>query len=47
MKTWQVEDATTPLGDLLDASLKDGPQVVTRPGVDAAVLMPIEQWRRL
>jgi antitoxin Phd len=47
MKTWQVEDARTHLGELPDACLKDGPQVVTRRGVDAAVLVPIEQWRRL
>jgi antitoxin Phd len=47
MKTWQVEDAKTHLGELLDVSLKDGPQVVARRGVDAAVLVPIEEWRRL
>jgi antitoxin Phd len=47
MRTWQVQDAKARFSELLDASLKEGPQVVTRRGVAAAVLVPIEQWRRL
>ena len=31
---------------MLDECLKDGPQVVSRRGVDQAVLVPIDQWRR-
>jgi antitoxin Phd len=42
-----VEDAKARFGELLDACLKDGPQVVTRRGVEDAVLVPIEEWRRL
>ena len=47
MRTWQVQDAKARFSELLDASLKAGPLVVTRRGVEAAVLVPIEQWRRL
>lgn len=32
---------------MLEACLERGPQLVTRYGRDAAVLVPIEQWRRL
>ena len=32
---------------MLETSLAEGPQVVTRRGVEATVLVPIEQWRRL
>ena len=46
-KTWQVQDAKARFSEFLEASLKQGPQVVTRRGVEAAVLVPIEQWRRL
>ncbi len=46
-KTWQVQDAKARFSEFLEASLKEGPQVVTRRGVEAAVLVPIEQWRRL
>ena len=46
-RKWQVQDAKARFSEFLNASLKDGPQVVTRRGVEAAVLVPIEQWRRL
>jgi prevent-host-death family protein len=47
MGTWQVQDAKARFSELLEASLKEGPQVVTRRGVEAAVLVPIDEWRRL
>lgn len=46
-KIWQVQEAKARFSEFLEASLKDGPQVVTRRGVEAAVLVPIEQWRRM
>ena len=46
-KKWPVQDAKAHFSELLEASLKEGPQIVTRRGVDAAVLMPVDQWRRL
>jgi len=44
---WPVQDAKARFSELLDASLRDGPQVVTRRGVEEAVLVPIKEWRRL
>jgi antitoxin Phd len=44
---WQLQDAKARFSEFLDASLRDGPQVVTRRGVEAAVLVPIDEWRRL
>jgi antitoxin Phd len=44
---WQVQDAKARFSEFLDASMRDGPQVVTRRGVEAAVLVPIDEWRRL
>ena len=45
--TWQVQDAKARFSEFLETSLREGPQVVTRRGVETAVLVPIEQWRRL
>jgi len=45
--TWQVQDAKARFSELLDTALKKGPQVVTRRGIEAAVLVPIEEWKRL
>jgi antitoxin Phd len=47
MSSWQVQDAKSRFSEFLEASMKEGPQIVTRRGVEAAVLVPIEQWRRL
>ncbi len=44
---WQVQDAKARFSELLETSLAEGPQIVTRRGVEAAVLVPIEQWRRM
>lgn len=46
-RTWQVQDAKARFSELLEMSLAEGPQVVTKRGVEAAVLVPIDQWRRL
>lgn len=47
MRTWQVQEAKARFSALLEASLKEGPQVVTKRGVEAAVLVPVKMWRRL
>jgi antitoxin Phd len=44
---WQVQDAKARFSELLKTTLKKGPQVVTRRGIEAAVLVPIDEWRRL
>jgi antitoxin Phd len=47
MTSWQLQEAKARFSEFLDAALKEGPQLVTRRGVEAAVLVPIEEWRRL
>jgi len=47
MAVWQLQDAKARFSEFLEATLKKGPQVVTRRGVETAVLVPIEEWRRL
>jgi antitoxin Phd len=47
MAEWQVQDAKARFSELLERTLREGPQVVTRRGEEAAVLVPIAMWRRL
>ena len=47
MKHWPVQDAKARFSELLEASVKEGPQMVTKRGVETAVLVPVEEWRRL
>ncbi len=47
MKEWQLQDAKARFSELLNITLENGPQIVTRRGIAAAVLVPIDEWRRL
>ena len=47
MKIWSVQDAKARFSELLDTCLRDGPQIVTKRGAEAAVLVPVNDWRRL
>lgn len=46
-KVWEVREAKARFSEFLAASVAEGPQIVTSRGVQAAVLVPIEQWRHL
>jgi prevent-host-death family protein len=46
-RTWPVQDAKARFSELLEACLADGPQLVTKRGAEAAVLVPVAEWRRL
>lgn len=47
MQTWPVQDAKARFSEFLDACLTMGPQMVTRRGAEAAVLVPAAEWKRL
>ncbi|MGC2245489.1 MAG: type II toxin-antitoxin system Phd/YefM family antitoxin [Terriglobales bacterium] len=47
MASWQLQDAKARFSELLDATVKKGPQIVTRRGVETAVVVRIEEWNRL
>ena len=46
-RTWQVQEAKARFSELLDTSLREGPQVVTRRGVETAVIVPFAEWQRI
>ena len=47
MDPWPVQDAKARFSEFLEACLSDGPQLVTKRGTEAAVLVSIDEWRRL
>jgi antitoxin Phd len=47
LQSWPVQDAKARFSELLDSCIAQGPQLVTRRGNEAAVLVPIAEWRRL
>lgn len=47
MQTWPVQDAKARFSELLEACIAEGPQMVTKRGAEAAVLVPVDEWKRL
>lgn len=47
MRSWAVQDAKARFSEFLAASVLEGPQLVTKRGVETAVLVPISEWRSL
>jgi len=42
MSTWPVQDAKARFNEFLNACLAEGPQLVTRRGTEAAVLVQVD-----
>jgi antitoxin Phd len=47
VKTWPIQDAKARFSEFLETCPREGPQLVTRRGQDAAVLVPVSEWKRL
>ena len=47
MNSWPVQDAKARFSELLETCITDGPQLVTKRGQEAAVLVPVLTWRRM
>jgi prevent-host-death family protein len=44
---WQLQTAKQKFSELIDRVLEDGPQVITRHGKEVAVVVAIDEYRRL
>jgi prevent-host-death family protein len=47
MHTWQLQEAKSRFSELVDLTLKEGPQLVTRRGEEAVVIMAAKDYHRL
>lgn len=47
MTTWQIQEAKNKLSELIDRAETEGPQVITRHGVEVAVVMPYSRYKKL
>ena len=45
-KVWTLADAKAHLSEVVDSALKGGPQVITRHGRKAVVVVAAEEWER-
>jgi prevent-host-death family protein len=46
VRTWQLKDARANFSTLVDKAISDGPQIVTRNGKKAVVVVSMEEWMR-
>jgi antitoxin Phd len=47
MAQWPVQEAKARFSELLNMCTAQGPQIVTKRGMDTAVLVPIAEWKRM
>lgn len=47
MHTWQLQLAKSRFSEVVDRSLNEGPQLVTRRGEEAVVILAASEYRRL
>ncbi len=45
--TWALQDAKNKFSELIDHAIQDGPQTITRRGKNTAVILSVEEFRRL
>ncbi len=45
--TWKLQDAKNRFSEVINKAARSGPQIVTRRGKEAAVVMSIEDYRQL
>lgn len=46
-RRWQLQEAKNKFSRLVELARQDGPQIVTKHGQEAAVLLSIDEYRRL
>ncbi len=47
MQTWQLQEAKSRFSELVDRTLTEGPQLVTRRGTEAVVVISAPEFHRL
>jgi prevent-host-death family protein len=47
IETWQLQDAKSRFSELVKKALADGPQLVTKRGVESVVVLSVKEYRKL
>lgn len=45
--TWQIQEAKNKLSEVVDTSLTNGPQIISRRGRNTAVLISYDEYQKL
>ena len=47
MAQWQLQEAKNKFSEVVDKAIKDGPQVVTRRGIETVVIVSMDEYQGL
>lgn len=47
MQTWPLQEAKNRLSEVVENAVNQGPQVITRRGVETAVVLSIDDYRKM
>ena len=47
MQRWQLQEAKAKLSEVIQVAAKNGPQTITQRGVETAVVVSMEEWKRM
>ncbi len=47
MTTWQIQEAKNKFSEVIARAQTEGPQVITRHGVEVALVMPYSRYKKL
>lgn len=47
MQRWQLQEAKNRLSEVVDKAVHQGPQMITRRGVETAVVLSVENYREI
>ncbi|MCL4871239.1 MAG: type II toxin-antitoxin system Phd/YefM family antitoxin [Anaerolineae bacterium] len=45
--TWQLQEAKNKLSELVEKALSDGPQIITKRGVETAIILSYSDYRKM
>ncbi len=46
-RSWQLQEAKSKFSEVIDKALSEGPQVITRRGIESAVVLSFTDYRQL
>jgi len=47
LRTWQLQEAKNKFSEVVEEAMKSGPQLITKRGAEAVILLSYEDYRRL
>ena len=45
-RVWQIQEAKNKLSEVLDEAIKHGPQIITKRGVEAVIVLSYAEYRK-